>query len=315
MIDLSVQLAPKHPRGLLLANPVMAASGTFGYGVEYAELVDVQRFGAIVCKGTTLHPRNGNPQPRLAETPSGILNSIGLQNIGVDSVIRDKAPIWARWRVPVIVNIAGNTIGEYVEIASKLDGVEGISGLEVNVSCPNINFGGIEFGADPKISAEIIKAVKSVTSLPVIVKLSQNVKDVVEIALAVEEAGVDAITLINTVRGMAIDVIKRQPVLGNIHGGLSGPSIKAIALHAVYRVSGIVRTPVIGCGGVSTAEDALEFIMAGATAIQIGTANLIDPRISLNVIDGIERFLEKEGIRKLTDIIGIARKQDSLFPL
>ncbi len=308
MTDLSVQLAPAHISGLPLANPVMVAAGTFGYGIEYAELIDIQKLGAIVCKGTTLNPRDGNPQPRLAETSFGVLNSIGLQNIGIEAVIKEKAPIWARWQVPVIVNIAGNTIQEYVKIASRLEGVKGISGLEVNISCPNITYGGIEFGTEPRAAAEVTKAIKDVTSLPVIVKLSPNVTDITRIAIAVSDAGADAITLINTLRGMAIDITNRKPVLGNIYGGLSGHAIKAAALYMVYEVAGAVRIPIIGCGGITSAEDALEFIMAGATAVQIGTANLANPAAPLIVLDGIKEFLEREGIAKLSDIIGIARK-------
>lgn len=300
-------MAPLHSKGLALANPVMVASGAFGYGTEYAELVDIQRFGAIVCKGTTLNPRNGNPQPRLVEMSLGLLNSIGLQNIGVEAVIRDKAPIWGRWRVPVIVNIAGDTVEEYAGIVSRLEGVEGISGLEVNISCPNVVSGGMEFGADPQTAAKITKAVRSNTSLPVIVKLTPNV-GITEVALAVSEAGADAITLINTLRGMAIDVVNYRPVLGNTYGGLSGPAIKAVALYAVYQVAGVVEIPIIGCGGIISADDALEFIMAGATAVQIGSAILTDPRIPLDVLSGIEQFCEKRGIKKIGDLVGIARR-------
>lgn len=307
MIDLSVQLAPLHARGLSLANPVMVASGTFGYGIEYAGLVDIQKLGAIVCKGTTLSPRSGNPQPRLVETPSGILNSIGLQNIGVEAVVRDKAPVWASWQVPVIVNIAGDTVEEYAHIASRLEGVQGISGVEVNISCPNVACGGTEWGDDPQVAAEITKRVKSATSLPVIVKLSPGTENIAEVASAVNEAGADAITLANTLRGMVIDTARRKPILGNTYGGLSGPAIRAVAVYTVFKVAGVVKIPIIGCGGISSAEDALEFIMAGATAVQIGSANLTDPRTPLNVLRGIERFCEKEGIEKISDIIGCAR--------
>ncbi len=308
MVDLSVQIAPSQPKGLLLANPVMTAAGTFGYGIEYSQLIDIQRLGAIVCKGTTLKPRDGNIQPRLVETASGVLNSIGLQNIGVETVVKEKAPIWAQWRVPVIVNIAGETIDEYAKVAVKLEGVAGISGIEVNISCPNVASGGLEFGTSPKAAAAVTAAVKAVSSLPVMVKLSPNVTDIGEIALAVSEAGADAITLINTVRGIAIDVNKRQSSLGNIVGGLSGPAIKPIAVYAVYKVAGIVSIPIIGCGGISCASDALEFIMAGACAVQVGTANLTNPQAALDVLDGIEKFMERESIRGIKDIVGIARK-------
>ena len=307
MVDLSVQLAPSHPKGLLLANPVMTASGIFGYGIEYSELIDIQRLGAIVCKGTTLKPREGNPQPRLVETASGILNSVGLENIGVEAVIKEKAPVWAKWQVPVIVNIAGETIDEYKEVAARLEGIAGISAIEVNISCPNVSSGGIEFCTNGISAAEVTKKVKSVSSLPVIVKLSPNVTDIGEIASAVRDAGADAITLINTVRGMAIDINRCQPSLGNSVGGLSGPAIKPIALYMVYKVADIVDIPIIGCGGINCAEDALEFLMAGASAVQIGTANLTSPQAALEVLNGIERFMRKKGAPNLRAIIGKAR--------
>ena len=306
--NLSVQLAPKNKLGLLLANPVMTASGTFGYGTEYNHLFDIQKLGAIVCKGTTLEPRDGNPQPRLAEVACGVLNSIGLQNIGVEALIREKAPIWASWRVPVIVNIAGETIDEYTQVADKLDGVAGISAIEVNISCPNIKAGGAEFGATPKSAAEVTAAVKAATSLPILVKLTPNTGDIAEVAMAVAEAGADAISLINTLKGMAIDITRRKPLLGNITGGLSGPAIKPVALHMVYEVAGAVKVPVIGCGGIATASDAMEFIMAGASAIQVGTASFINPRAPLDVLEGIEQFMKKEEINNLTDLIGAARR-------
>ena len=272
-MNLAVQLAPRNGKGLLLANPVMTASGTFGYGTEYEHLFDIQTLGAIVCKGTTLLPRDGNPQPRLVETASGLLNSIGLQNIGVEALIREKAPVWAKWCVPVIVNIAGATVEEYRTLAQRLDGVKGISGIEVNISCPNMKAGGMEFGADAKSAAKVTEAVRKAIDLPVIVKLTPNTADVCGIAQAVAEAGADAVCLINTLRGMAIDTKTRRPVLGNVFGGLSGPAIKPVALAMVYQVAGAVDIPIIGCGGISDATDALEFIMAGATAVQIGTAN------------------------------------------
>lgn len=307
-MNLSVQIAPKHKRGLLLPNPVMTASGTFGYGTEYSHLFDIQKLGAIVCKGTTLEPRVGNPQPRLAETPSGLLNSIGLQNIGVKALIKEMAPIWARWSVPVIVNIAGETIEEYARVAKELEGVAGISALEVNIGCPNIKAGGAEFGSNPKSAAKVTKTVKKATSLPVLVKLTPNTNDIVEIATAVAEAGADAITLINTLKGMAIDVIKRRPILGSVFGGLSGPAIKPVALYMIYQVAGAVDIPVIGCGGITTASDAIEFIMAGASAVQIGTASFSNPRAPFDVLERIERFMAKEELDNLTDIRGIAQQ-------
>jgi len=306
-MNLAVQLAPTHPRGLLLKNPVMTASGTFGYGTEYSQFFDIQKLGAIVCKGTTLEPREGNPQPRLKETPAGLLNSIGLQNIGVEALIQEKAPVWASWQVPVIVNIAGERVEDYAELASRLEGVAGVSGLEVNISCPNIEAGGMEFGTNPRAAAAVTGAVKSATSLPIIVKLTQKVTDIVEIASAVANAGAHALCLINTLAGMAIDITERKPFLGNISGGLSGPAIKPVALYMVYQVAGKVKIPIIGCGGISSAEDALEFIMAGASAIEVGTAQLANPRALLDVLEGIERFMQKEGVREFSELIGAAR--------
>ena len=305
--DLRVQLAPRHPRGLILANPVMIASGIAGYGVEYAEIADIQALGAVVCKGTTLKPREGNPQPRLVETAGGLLNSIGWENIGIDALIEEKAPIWASWQVPVIVNIAGETIDEYVAVTSKLEGVPGISGIELNISCPNVSSGGMEFGVDPQLAAQVTSEVKAATTLPVIVKLSPNVADIREIALAVEGAGADAISLINTLKGMVIDINKRKPCLGNVVGGLSGPAIKPVALHMVFEAVKVVHIPVIGCGGIACAEDALEFIMAGASAVQIGTACLTIPDSCVSISEGIERFLREKGINNITDIVGAAQ--------
>jgi dihydroorotate dehydrogenase (NAD+) catalytic subunit len=308
-MNLSVQIAPKHAKGLLLANPVMTASGTFGYGTEYSELFDIQRLGAIICKGTTLKARDGNPQPRLFETASGLLNSIGWQNIGVKALIKEKAPIWANWRVPVIVNIAGEKVDDYVRLARELDGVPGVSGLELNISCPNVKAGGAEFGTRPEPAAAVTAAVRKATSLPLLVKLTPNTSDIVKVAVAVAEAGADAISLINTLKGMAIDINRRQPILGNITGGLSGPAIKPVALYMVYQVAGAVDLPVIGCGGIATARDALEFIIAGATAIQVGTASFANPRASLDVLEGMEKYLEKERVRDIRELIGAARQK------
>jgi dihydroorotate dehydrogenase (NAD+) catalytic subunit len=306
-LDLSVQIAPSHPDGLLLKNPVMNASGTLGYGTECSSDLDIQSLGAVVCKGTTLQPREGNPQPRLVETPSGLLNSIGLQNIGVEALIKEKAPIWKTWQVPVIVNIAGERIEEYAELAAKLDGVRGVSGIEVNIGCPNVKAGGMEFGVNPEAAAEVTKMVRDKTSLPVIVKLTPNVTDITQIASAVAEAGAHAISLINTVKGMAIDIPEKKPFFSNISGGLSGPAIKPVALYMVYQVAGAVNIPVIGYGGIASAEDALEFIMAGASAIQIGTANFINPQIFLDVLRGMDSHMAKEGIEDVSKLIGSAR--------
>jgi dihydroorotate dehydrogenase (NAD+) catalytic subunit len=302
--DLSVRIAP----GLNLINPVIAASGTFGYGDEFGDMVDAQKLGAIICKGTTLKPRDGNPQPRVIEVASGLLNSIGLQNIGVDALITEKAPQWVKWRVPVIVNIAGDTVEEYGQVAAKLNNVAGISGIEVNISCPNVKQGGMQFGTDPRMAADVTRSVKSCTALPVIVKLSPNVTSITDMAMAVEGAGADAISLINTLTGMAIDVKKRVPKLGNVTGGLSGPAVKPVALHMVYKVAGCVKIPIIGCGGIMKTEDALEFIMAGATAVELGTANLVDPKGAFEIIEGLEKFLLAEGIGRISDLCGAARK-------
>jgi dihydroorotate dehydrogenase (NAD+) catalytic subunit len=305
--NLAIQFGSRAGRFMRLANPVIAASGTFGYGEEMESLLDIQMLGAVVCKGTTLKPRPGNPQPRLAETPDGMLNAIGLQNIGVDMVIREKAPAWAKWQVPVIVNIAADSIADYAELAHRLDRVPGISGLEVNVSCPNVASGCLEFGADAHAAAQVTAAVRQATTLPVIVKLTPNVTDIVSIAVAVAAAGADAISLINTLRGMAIDIKKRKPLLGNITGGLSGPALKPVALAMVYAVARAVEIPVIGGGGISTAEDALEFIMAGATAVEVGTATFLNPKTMLHIIDGLVEYLRREGIGDVNQLIGCAR--------
>ena len=306
-MNLSTQLAPKHQKGLLLANPVMTASGTFGYGIEYSQLFDIQKLGAIVCKGTTLESREGNPQPRITETPCGVLNSIGFQNVGVKALITEKAPIWAKWRVPVIVNITGNTTEDFARLAGELDGVAGVSGIEVNISCPNLKAGGLAFGTNPDSAAEVVTAVKSATTLPVLVKLTPNTDRITRIAVVVAEAGADALTVVNTLKGTAIDIARRKPVLGNIVGGLSGPAIKPVALYMVYEVAGVVDIPIIGCGGITTATDAIEFFMAGASAVQVGAASFISPRASLDVVTGIEQFMQQEGLNRLSEIIGVAR--------
>lgn len=308
--NLRVQLAPRHEKGLILPNPVMIAAGIAGYGTEYAEVVDIQKLGAVVCKGTTLMPRRGNAQPRLVETSGGVLNYVGLENIGIDALIEEKAPIWARWQVPVIVNVAGETVDEYVAVSRKLEGMPGISGIELNISCPNISAGGMEFGVNRELAAQVTSGVKTHTSLPVIVKLSPGATDIREIALAVEEAGADAICLINTLKGMAIDIDRRKPCLGNVAGGISGPVIKPVALHMVFETARVVRIPVVGCGGIACAEDALEFIMAGATAVQIGTACLTSPEVCLTVLEGIKHFMRDKGVDNITDLIGAAQQSE-----
>lgn len=305
-IDLSVQLAPHHKDGLLLRNPVIAASGAFGYGQDYSQFWDVNSLGAMVCKGTTLNARDGHAQPRLAETPSGLLNAIGLQNIGVDALIKEMAPQWKDWKVPVLVNIAGERIEDYASLAAKLEGVDGISGIEVNISCPNVKEGGMEFGTSARSAAAVTRAVKSHTSLPIIVKLTPNVTDIVEIGIAVEDSGADAITAINTLRGMSIDLKKKRPLLSNIWGGLSGPAIKPVALYCVYQMAKYLKIPIIGCGGIVSSDDAVEFILAGATAVEIGSAMFLNPRAPLDILEGLENYLNKEGIKSLKEIRGLA---------
>ncbi len=305
-MNLGVQLAPQNKNGLLLANPVMTASGTCGYADGDNSLCDFQRLGAVICKGTTLEPREGNIQPRIAETDGGMLNSVGLQNIGVEALVKEKAPLWAKWRVPVIVNIAGATPQEYAEIAARLDGVAGIGALEVNISCPNVKKGGVEFGACPESAAAVTAAVRKATALPLIVKLTPNTGDITGVAKAVAAAGADAVSLINTLKAMAIDIEKRKPLLGNISGGLSGPAIKPVALAMVYEVAAAVDIPIVGCGGISTAGDALEFIMAGATAVQVGTAALVNPRAPLDVLEGIEHYMAENGVDDINQLIGAA---------
>ena len=306
-MNLSVQLALQNKKGLRLANPVMTASGTFGYGMEYEHLFDIQKLGAIVCKGTTLELRDGNPQPRVVETTGGMLNSIGLQNIGVEALIKEKTPVWAKWTVPVIVNIAGRTIDDYAKLAARLDKVAGVAGLEINISCPNVKAGGAEFGVDADSAARVTDIVRKATSLPVIVKLTPNTGEIVRIARAVTGAGADALCLINTLKGMAIDVKTHKPLLGNGYGGLSGPAIKPVALYMVYEIAKVVNIPLIGCGGITTASDAIEFMMAGATAVQVGTASFMNPRAPMDVLEGIENYLQKEKVKDIHGIIGVAR--------
>ena len=304
--DLSVDLAPRNPRELRLTNPVIAASGCFGYGLEYAGVLDVQALGAFVSKGITRRPRSGNPMPRIAETPAGMLNAIGLQNPGIEAVIRKYPRIWETWRVPAIVNISAESVEEFAEMAVLLDDQPGVAGIEVNVSCPNIARGGFCFGWDPAMSAEVTAAVRSATTLPIIVKLSPGAVDIVSVAGAVEEAGADAVSLVNTLVGMAIDTRRRRPVLANATGGLSGPAIKPVALRMVYQVAGTVAIPVVGMGGISSTNDALEFLMAGASAVQIGTAIFVQPSLPIAVITELAEWMERQGVASLTEIVGAA---------
>ncbi len=310
-MNLQTELAPRHKSGLLLKNPVMTAAGTFGYGIEYAKIAEIQRLGAIVCKGTTLHFRSGNAQPRTLETASGMLNAIGLQNPGVHRVVEKYAPIWETWQTPVIVNIAGETVREYVQIAEYLEGVPGVAGIEVNVSCPNVQEGGAVFGDSPEAVAHVTSAIRRATTLPLIVKLSPNVNDVRPIAVAAASSGADAISLINTITGLSIDIHTRRSALANHTGGLSGPAIKPVALRMVYEVARELRSthphvPVIGLGGITNANDALEFLMAGASAIQIGTINFVNPRAGVEIIEGIEAFMHDEGITDVQELVGAA---------
>ncbi|MBC8434013.1 MAG: dihydroorotate dehydrogenase [Desulfobacterales bacterium] len=290
--------------GLELKNPVMTASGTFGYGREFADLIDLNRLGAIIVKGLSLEPSKGNPPLRIVETRCGMLNAIGLENVGLEAFVKEKIPFLQKLTTPILVNIYGKTKEEYAELAARLDDIEAISGIEVNISCPNVKAGGAAFGAYPQTAAEVVRAVRSKTTKPLVVKLSPNVTDIAEIARSVEAAGADSVSLINTITGMAIDIESRRPKLANITGGLSGPAIKPIALRMVWQVAQSVKIPVIGVGGIMNAKDALEFLVAGAAAVQIGTANFINPRATLDVIEGIESYLIEKEISDIYEIIG-----------
>jgi dihydroorotate dehydrogenase (NAD+) catalytic subunit len=306
--QLGVELA-SGKRSLALANPVMAASGTFSYGVEYAKVFDVQRLGAIVSKTTTLRPYAGSPAGRrIDETPAGMLNSIGLQNIGMDRLIRDMAPVWERWRVPVVVSILGATPDEYGACAARLEGVAGIAGLELNISSPNAQQGGMEFGQDARSAAAVTAAVVRASTLPVIVKLTPNVTDIAQIARACVDAGADALCVVNTLQAMAIDARTRSPRIARTFAGLSGPAMKPVALRMVWQVAAAVDVPVIGCGGISNGTDAVEFLLAGATAVQVGTATFRNPCAPLDVLEGIEAYLREHNIAGVRELIGAARR-------
>ncbi len=289
---------------LEIANPVMTASGTFGYAREFENLMNLHRLGAVIVKGISLNPRPGNAPPRIAETACGMLNSIGLQNVGVDRFITEKMNYLSGLNIPVIVNILGDSLAEYEEIAARLAGVPGVAGIEVNISCPNVKKGGVAFGTDPSMAAAVTGAVKKRADVPVMIKLSPNVADISLVAQAVEDGGADAVSLINTLIGMAIDLKTRRPVLANIIGGLSGPAIKPVALRMVYQVASAVSIPVIGIGGIETAEDALEFMLAGASAVQVGTANFVNPRASEEVVEGISDYVIAEKLPSVRSIIG-----------
>jgi dihydroorotate dehydrogenase (NAD+) catalytic subunit len=298
-VNLSVRFA-----GIKMKNPVMPASGTFGYGREYSQFFDLRRLGALVGKTVTLKPREGNMPPRVAETTSGMLNSIGLQNEGIDHFLKHELPFMRQFGVPIIVNIAGNTLEEYAQLCRDLRNVEGISGIELNISCPNIKAGGIAFGASAKLAEQVTAAARYNTDLPLIVKLTPNVYNISKIAKAVVSAGADAISLINTLVGMSIDIKTFKPHLANFTGGLSGPAIKPVAVRMVWEVAQTVDVPIIGIGGISTAEDAIEFFLAGATAVAVGTANFVNPMAMIEIIDGIEAFLKKRRFTDIRQIIG-----------
>ena len=289
---------------LQLKNPVMTASGTFGYGTEYSDFMDISRIGGIFVKGTTIRERQGNAYPRMAETPSGMLNAVGLQNKGVDYFIKHIYPTIKDIDTNIIVNVSGSTIEDYVETAEKLNSLEKIPAIELNISCPNVKEGGMAFGTSCLSAAQVVREVRRAYKNELIVKLSPNVTDISEIALAVEAEGADSVSLINTLLGMAINAEKRKPILSTVTGGLSGPAVKPIALRMVWQVAQAVKIPVIGLGGIMNATDAIEFMLAGASAIQIGTANFIDPTVSIRVVDGINEYLDRHGFKSVTDIIG-----------
>ncbi|MBO7436876.1 MAG: dihydroorotate dehydrogenase [Bacteroidaceae bacterium] len=299
MVQLSTKIG-----SLELKNPVMTASGTFGYGTEYADFMDISRLGAIIVKGTTLAPRQGNPYPRMAETPSGMLNAVGLQNKGVDYFVDHIYPEVQKIGTAIIVNVSGSCIDDYVQTASIINTLDDIPAIELNISCPNVKQGGMAFGVNPESAAQVVSAVRKAYDKTLIVKLSPNVTDITEIARAVEGAGADSVSLINTMLGMAIDAEKRRPILSTITGGMSGPAVKPVALRMVWQTAKAVKIPVIGLGGICSATDAIEFLLAGASAIQIGTANFIDPSISEKVVDGIADYLERHGFNSVQDIIG-----------
>ena len=289
--------------GIEIKNPVMTASGTFGYASEFEELIDLNRLGAIVVKGLSLEPSRGNPPPRIVETPCGMLNAIGLENVGLAAFVKEKLPFLRRLDTPIFVNVYGKSTKEYAELAARLEDIDGVSGIEVNISCPNVKSGGMAFGAYPESAAEVVRAIRKQTTKPMMVKLSPNVTDITEIAKSVEGEGADSISLINTITGMAIDIETRRPKIANITGGLSGPAIKPVALRMVWQVAQTVNVPVVGIGGIMTAKDALEFLIAGAVAVQIGTANFINPHATTDIIDGIETFLMERNISDIADII------------
>ena len=291
-------------RGLMIKNPVMTASGTFGYGTEYTDFIDLARLGGIVVKGTTLHHREGNPYPRMAETPSGMLNAVGLQNKGIDYFIEHIYPTISNYDTAVIVNVSGSQIEDYITTAERLNALPHIPAIELNISCPNVREGGMAFGVTCAGASSVVRAVRAVYDKTLIVKLSPNVTDITEIARAVEAEGADAISMINTLLGMAIDAEKRRPILSTITGGLSGPAVKPVALRMVWQTAQAVKVPIIGMGGIATATDAIEFLLAGATAIEVGTYNFVDPTATIQIIEGIENYMLRHGFSNITELIG-----------
>ena len=291
-------------RGLRIKSPVMTASGTFGYGTEYTDFIDLARLGGIVVKGTTLHHREGNPYPRMAETPSGMLNAVGLQNKGIDYFIEHIYPTISNYDTAVIVNVSGSQIEDYITTAERLNALAHIPAIELNISCPNVKEGGMAFGVTCAGASSVVRAVRAVYDKTLIVKLSPNVTDITEIARAVEAEGADAISMINTLLGMAIDAEKRRPVLSTITGGLSGPAVKPVALRMVWQTAQVVNVPIIGMGGIATATDAIEFLLAGATAIEVGTYNFVDPTATIQIVEGIENYMLRHGFSNITELIG-----------
>lgn len=291
-------------RGLTIKNPVMTASGTFGYGLEYGDFIDLNRLGGVLVKGTTLHPRQGNPYPRMAETPSGMLNAVGLQNKGVDYFCEHIYPTISGYDTAMIVNVSGSQVEDYIETAEKINALERIPAIELNISCPNVKEGGMAFGVTCAGAASVVRAVRAVYDKTLIVKLSPNVTDITEIARAVEAEGADSISMINTLLGMAIDAEKRRPVLSTITGGLSGPAVKPIALRMVWQTAQAVKVPIIGMGGIASATDAIEFLLAGASAVEVGTYNFVDPSVTIQIVDGIEDYMHRHGFTDIQDLIG-----------
>lgn len=291
-------------RGLAIKNPVMTASGTFGYGLEYGDFIDLNRLGGVLVKGTTLHPRQGNPYPRMAETPSGMLNAVGLQNKGVDYFCEHIYPTISGYDTAMIVNVSGSQVEDYIETAEKINALERIPAIELNISCPNVKEGGMAFGVTCAGAASVVRAVRAVYDKTLIVKLSPNVTDITEIARAVEAEGADSISMINTLLGMAIDAEKRRPVLSTITGGLSGPAVKPIALRMVWQTAQTVKVPIIGMGGIASATDAIEFLLAGASAVEVGTYNFVDPSVTTQIVNGIEDYMHRHGFTDIQDLIG-----------